>query len=178
MILNLTAVLGQGVALNQNQHNVVNTLNAFFNNGGTLPPNFVSVFGLTGGNLAGALTQFSGEAAAGAQHGAFKLMDQFLALMLDPFVDGRARRGRRRRPSPLRPTPSRYPTTWRSPIEDHESAGDESASAKDTDLRATLGRVGLPPMAAATAPAAIRRWSAAMISPPAPRASPPGSTIA
>ena len=90
VILNLTAVLGQGVALNQNQQDVVNTLNAFFNNGGTLPPNFVSVFGLTGGNLAGALTQLSGEAAAGAQHGAFKLMDQFLALMLDPFVDGRA----------------------------------------------------------------------------------------
>ncbi|HEY4746106.1 MAG TPA: autotransporter outer membrane beta-barrel domain-containing protein, partial [Steroidobacteraceae bacterium] len=32
----------------------------------------------------------SGEPATGAQQGAFKLMDQFLGLMLDPFVDGRS----------------------------------------------------------------------------------------
>jgi uncharacterized protein with beta-barrel porin domain len=37
-----------------------------------------------------ALTLLSGESATGAQTGAFKLMDQFLSIMLDPFVDGRA----------------------------------------------------------------------------------------
>jgi autotransporter-associated beta strand protein len=91
-ILDLTAVLGGGPngGLNQNQQNVANALNAFFNNGGTLPPNFLSVFGLTGSALTNALALLSGEAATGAQQGAFKLMDQFLALMLDPFVDGRA----------------------------------------------------------------------------------------
>src|SRR6185436_4317587 len=72
-----------------NQQNVANALNSFFNNGGTLPPNFVNVFGLTGGNLANALTLLSGEAATGAQQGAFQLGGQFLNLMLDPFVDGR-----------------------------------------------------------------------------------------
>jgi autotransporter-associated beta strand protein len=76
--------------LNQNQRNVANALNGFFNNGGALPPGFVNVFGLTGANLGNALTLLSGEAATGGQQGAFQLMNQFLGLMLDPFVDGRA----------------------------------------------------------------------------------------
>jgi autotransporter-associated beta strand protein len=100
VLLNLTATLGQpgfsalGTSgLNVNQQNVATSLNNFFNGGGTLPPNFLSVFGLTGGNLATALTQLSGEAATDSEVGAFKLMDQFLVLMLDPFVDGRSGTG-------------------------------------------------------------------------------------
>jgi autotransporter-associated beta strand protein len=96
-ILNLTATLGQPSGpstlgtggLSINQMNVANALNNFFNNGGTLPPAFVSIFGLTGANLANALTLLSGEAATGAQQGAFQLTNQFLGVMLDPFVDGR-----------------------------------------------------------------------------------------
>jgi hypothetical protein len=34
------------------------------------------------------LTQLSGE-ATGGQHGAFQLGNQFLGMMLNPFVDGR-----------------------------------------------------------------------------------------
>jgi autotransporter-associated beta strand protein len=90
VLLNLTAALGAGSGLNQNQQNVASTLNGFFNNGGALPANFLNVFGLTGSNLTNALTLLSGEPATGAQQGAFKLMDQFLGLMLDPFVDGRS----------------------------------------------------------------------------------------
>ena len=56
MILNLTAALGAGGLSGGNQQNVAGALNNFFNNGGTLPAGFVSVFGLTGGNLASALT--------------------------------------------------------------------------------------------------------------------------
>ena len=89
VILNVTAALGAGTTLSQNQQNVATALNTFFNNGGTLPPNFVSVFGLTGGNFANAASQLSGEAATGAQQAAFQLTGQFLGLMLDPFVDGR-----------------------------------------------------------------------------------------
>jgi uncharacterized protein with beta-barrel porin domain len=105
-ILNLTAALGQpgapgevnapgganalACAFSVNQCNVANSLNAFFNNGGTLPPAFVTIFGLTGANLATALSQLFGEAATGAQKVGFQLTDQFLNLMLDPFVDGRS----------------------------------------------------------------------------------------
>src|SRR5262249_6431984 len=51
---------------------------------------FASLLNLTGPNLANALTLISGEAATGAQQGAFQLGGQFLNLMLDPFVAGRA----------------------------------------------------------------------------------------
>jgi autotransporter-associated beta strand protein len=95
-ILNLTATLGRrpsdlGIGgLSINQTNVAEALNTFFNNGGTLPPGFVSIFGLSGASLANALTLLSGEAATGAQQGAFQLGNQFLGIMLDPFVDGRS----------------------------------------------------------------------------------------
>jgi hypothetical protein len=62
----------------------------FFNTGGTLPPAFVSIFGLTGANLGNALSQLSGEAATGGQQASFQLANQFLGIMLDPFVDGRS----------------------------------------------------------------------------------------
>jgi autotransporter-associated beta strand protein len=73
-----------------NQLNVGNAIDNFFNNGGALPSTFLPLFGLTGGNLTNALSQLSGEAATGAQKVAFQLTDQFLNLMLDPFVDGRS----------------------------------------------------------------------------------------
>jgi outer membrane autotransporter protein len=88
--LNLTAALGNGTPLSQNQQSVANAINGFFNNGGTLPPGFFALFNLTDGNLANALTLLSGEVATGAQQPAFQLMNEFLDIMLDPFVDGRA----------------------------------------------------------------------------------------
>jgi autotransporter-associated beta strand protein/YVTN family beta-propeller protein len=90
VFLNLTAALGSSVnGLNQNQVNVATVINGFFNSGGALPPNFLSLFNLTGANLATALSQLSGEAATAAQYGAFQLGNQFFALMLDPLVYGR-----------------------------------------------------------------------------------------
>ena len=74
----------------QNEASVAAAVNNFFNNGGTPPPGFLALFNLTGGNLANALPLLSGEAATGAQQGAFQLMTEFMGLMLDPFVDGRA----------------------------------------------------------------------------------------
>ena len=90
--LNLTAALGafSPGGLNGNQQDVANALNAFFNGGGTLPPSFLNVFGLTGGNLAHALSQLSGEAATDGEKGAFQIMTTFLGLMLDPSVAGRS----------------------------------------------------------------------------------------
>jgi uncharacterized protein with beta-barrel porin domain len=89
-LLTLTAAkLGAGGGLNVNQQNVATAINNFFNSGGTLTPNFAPVFNLTGGNLGNALSQASGEVAADAERGAFQLMNEFLGLMLDPFVAGR-----------------------------------------------------------------------------------------
>jgi YVTN family beta-propeller protein/autotransporter-associated beta strand protein len=95
VFLNLTATLGAiGTGgLNQNQQNVANGLNNFFNSGGALPPAFVNVFGLTGGALGNALTQLDGEAATGGERAVFQLTNQFLTLMLDPFVNGRGNVG-------------------------------------------------------------------------------------
>jgi autotransporter-associated beta strand protein len=92
VLLKLTAQLGalSTGGLNVNQQNVANALNNSFNSGGALPPNFVNVFGLSGSALGNALTQLDGEAATGAERGAFQIMTQFLGLMLDPFVYGRA----------------------------------------------------------------------------------------
>ncbi len=92
VFLNLTATLGlqqlSGGGLPGNAQNVANAINGYFNNGGALPINFLPLFGLAGNNLASALTQLSGEAATGAQQGAFRLTNLFLTLMLDPLVYG------------------------------------------------------------------------------------------
>jgi autotransporter-associated beta strand protein len=81
VFLNLTAGLGAGTSLNQNQQNVANAINAYFNNVGTLPTQFSNLFNLTGAPLANALTQLDGEDATGTQTGAFTLMNEFLELM-------------------------------------------------------------------------------------------------
>jgi uncharacterized protein with beta-barrel porin domain len=80
--LNLTPGFTNYTGLNQNQQNVANALNNYFNATGGIPGQF---FGLTRSGL----TQVDGEVATGAERGAFQLMDEFLNLMLDPFVNGR-----------------------------------------------------------------------------------------
>jgi uncharacterized protein with beta-barrel porin domain len=93
VFLNLTAALGAGTTLNQNQQNVAAVLNNSFNSGGTLPPGFAGVFNLNAASLANALSQLDGEDATDAEKGAFQFMTEFLGLMLDPFVDGRGGAG-------------------------------------------------------------------------------------
>jgi fibronectin-binding autotransporter adhesin len=93
VLLNLSANLGSGTSLNGNQQNAATSIGNFFNNGGTLPANFLTVFGLSGGNLQNALSQLSGEAATGGERGAFQMMTQFLGLMPDSSVDGRSGNG-------------------------------------------------------------------------------------
>ena len=91
--LNLDAGLSLVSGLNGNQQNVATALSNYFNNGGTLPPNFVTIFGLTGSQLGTALSQLDGEDGTGAEHGAFQLMTEFLGLMLDPWTGGGASSG-------------------------------------------------------------------------------------
>ena len=88
VFLDLSLNMLQTGGLNANQQNVANSLNNFFNSGGTLTPNFLNLFALSGGNLANALPQLDGEDATGAERGAFDLMNEFLGLMLDPFSYG------------------------------------------------------------------------------------------
>jgi YVTN family beta-propeller protein/autotransporter-associated beta strand protein len=90
VMLDLQAGLGGTDGLNLNQRRVANSLNNYFNAGGSLPPAFVGLFGLSGSQLGSALSQLSGEAATGAQQSAFQMGTAFLGLMTDPFVDGRA----------------------------------------------------------------------------------------
>jgi YVTN family beta-propeller protein/autotransporter-associated beta strand protein len=83
--LDLTATLGAlGTGgLSGNQQNVANALNNFFNNGGALPPNFVTIFGLSGAQLSQALSQLDGEASTGAATGTFQVINDFFNLLSD-----------------------------------------------------------------------------------------------
>jgi autotransporter-associated beta strand protein len=81
------AELGAGASLNRNQQSVANGINNAVNASGALPAALSSLFGLTGSNLANALTQVSGETATGSQQTTFDAMGQFMGVMTDPFMD-------------------------------------------------------------------------------------------
>jgi uncharacterized protein with beta-barrel porin domain len=68
---------------------VANALNNFFNTVGSLPSNFVTLFGLTGSDLTSALSQLAGETVTGSRVAATAMTTQFLGLMLEPFGNGR-----------------------------------------------------------------------------------------
>jgi uncharacterized protein with beta-barrel porin domain len=77
-----------------NPTNVANAINTGNNNAnGNIGAGLANLFNLSPAQLPAALTQLDGEVATGAQQGAFLLTDQFLELMLDPFVDGRSGSG-------------------------------------------------------------------------------------
>ncbi len=76
-----------------NPSNVGNAINNANTGGANLPSGLANLFNLTPTQLVPALTQLDGEVATGARRGAFLLNDQFLELMLDPFVDGRSGSG-------------------------------------------------------------------------------------
>ena len=58
---------------NTNQQNVANALNNFYAATGGLPPNFLTVFSLTGSALTTALSQLDGEVSTDAEQAAFQL---------------------------------------------------------------------------------------------------------
>jgi autotransporter-associated beta strand protein len=94
VFLNLNAAtLGAGTGLTGNQQNVAGSLNNFFNSGGTLTPNFASIFAMSGGNLNTALAQLSGESSTATEQASFTMMSSFLGVMVDPSVDGRGGTG-------------------------------------------------------------------------------------
>ena len=84
-VVDLATPTGAG----QNQQNVINTINSKILSGTVLPPGFQNLGTLSVPSYLGALTQMDGEIAVDGELAAVQLMDQFLNLMLDPFVDGR-----------------------------------------------------------------------------------------
>lgn len=82
VFLNLAPGFTQFTGLNTNQQNVANALTNFFNTTGSIPSRFANL-------TPAGLTQLDGENATGAERASYDLMNEFLNLMLDPFVDGR-----------------------------------------------------------------------------------------
>ena len=171
VFLKVSAALGLGTALNQNQQSAASAINAFFNGGGALPPGFINLFGQTGNGLAATLTRLDGENATGAEHGAFDLTNEFLSLMLDPFVYGRG--GAASGGGPLGFAPDQQASF---PPRCGARLCGPAQGAAASNLSTSAGRYGARASAAAARPTAIRR-SAQTTSRRRPTALPPAPTI-
>jgi autotransporter-associated beta strand protein len=90
VLLQLTAQLASGAgALTVNQQNVAHAINGYFNQGGTLPADFVKLFGLTGDPLRNALNQVSGEYGASVATSTFMAWNSLFNMIFDPFAQNR-----------------------------------------------------------------------------------------
>jgi autotransporter-associated beta strand protein len=90
--LNLSSALPSN--LPSNQQGAANAIANYFNNGGALPPGFVTLLGLTGQVQQNGLSQVSGEGGHGAtQTAANTAANQFINTMFDPSIDGRGGAG-------------------------------------------------------------------------------------
>ena len=83
VMLDLAAVGIVAPGLNVNQSNVAGSLSAYFLNGGSLPPGFGTLFGLTGDQLRNGLSQVSGEAGAASAQGGMAATSQFINAIFD-----------------------------------------------------------------------------------------------
>ncbi len=83
--LTLTSALGQLTGLNANQRAVAISLDTAFNKNGSSGP----LGGIINGNVPLNLTQASGELGTGSQQTTFDAMNQFLGVLMDPFIGGR-----------------------------------------------------------------------------------------
>jgi hypothetical protein len=165
--LNLKAGFTNFTGLNINQQSVANALTNFFNATGGIPARF---FGLTPSGL----TQVDGEAATGAERAAFQLTNEFLTLMLDPFVNGRGNVGGAGGGSfsAIGFAPdgqTALPPTLRSPTL-------RFLPRRHRQTSSSAGAPGARPSAAPTGPTAIR-WSGRTPRRPAPTALPVAWTI-
>jgi len=76
------------VAQNPNQAAVAGALNAAGNANGFSGSLINTIAGFSAAQASSAFAALDGEAATGAQRASFRFMDEFLNLMLDPFVEG------------------------------------------------------------------------------------------
>jgi outer membrane autotransporter protein len=89
VMMSLSSALSQLSGLNRNQRAVAFGLDTGLNAIGAPNSGFVTLLNLPGAALPGALTQLSGEVATGAQTAGFQIMNQYLALLLNPVAEGR-----------------------------------------------------------------------------------------
>jgi len=90
VILRLKAALGSGEDLSGNEAAVADALNAHVNAGGTLTGGFAALYGQSGDELRGSLTDMSGEvAASGGIKTAERATSAFLNRVLDGYAAGR-----------------------------------------------------------------------------------------
>jgi uncharacterized protein with beta-barrel porin domain len=148
VFLNLTANLG-GAASGQSQNQLAasGAINNFFNNGGSLPVGFNTLFNLTGANLVNALTMASGETAVGSQQTTFDAMNQFMGLLTDPFIAGHG--------DGATGGASATPFAEESDGANAYAAKDKPRSKSERDAYATIYRKAPPPAVDAFA----QRWS-------------------
>lgn len=85
--LNFNAQLGTGATPTKDDQAVATALNTSFNNGATLPPGFVTLFGLTGAALTNAETQLSGQPGASTSQTGFAAAAQFINAIFDGAFD-------------------------------------------------------------------------------------------
>jgi autotransporter-associated beta strand protein len=83
VLLNLTAN-SSGGGFPANQQRVSEAITGYFNRGGSLPSQFVTLLGLPDDERKTALSQLSGEATDAARGAAFHASSQFMGLMLTP----------------------------------------------------------------------------------------------
>ncbi|CAN7528027.1 autotransporter domain-containing protein [Bradyrhizobium sp. LjRoot220] len=74
---------------NNNQKKVAAGIDNALIAGGVMPTGFNALFALVGDPLLNALTQAAGETATGSQQSTFNAMNQFMGVMMDPFIAGR-----------------------------------------------------------------------------------------
>jgi uncharacterized protein with beta-barrel porin domain len=117
-----------------NDQNVSKVIANVFNNNGTLPPGFGTLFGLSNSQLLNALTQLDGEVGAGggAQAG-FHLTNSFLSLMLNGFFGDRSTLGGFGAANAFAPEPQRPPLAASA-----YAALDQVAGVSPVDSRRTF----------------------------------------
>jgi autotransporter-associated beta strand protein len=88
-VLDPTSLAPMFGALPLNQTRVGNAISQAYVGGADIS-NFFGVLNLTGAQLAGGLSQITGEAATGSQQTTFNSMNMFMGVLTDPFVAGRS----------------------------------------------------------------------------------------
>lgn len=93
VLLSFYASLGGGTGLNRNGQAVADALDNYYNNGGTLPAGFVTLYGLSGSSLTNAIAQVSGQPGASTAQAGMAATGQFVNAIFDGAFDDNSGQG-------------------------------------------------------------------------------------